>query len=132
LKRAYHENLSLLIPLLYPIRGHLIYSETLNPAEEAPFRNMVGITRVMLELFNIEPDVIGLKYDGDKEPLPYPEAHFDISTIWFVIHKEWPSSCLDGAKHSFSYATLLERDTTLVPYWTRRVEYANRGVVRDR
>jgi hypothetical protein len=124
LRNAFQKAIAELLQSLYPLTQH---QETLTAAQLIPFNKALAALHQRLRLANINPTLLELQYDGKSNPLPFPDLHWELATLWMIIDGTIPAPIPLHDGTSINYATTLLHDPTTIHRWKERVRYASTG-----
>jgi hypothetical protein len=126
LRQRFTKSLVGLLHSLYPFRGDN-YPEGLTDEQLLHFNQVKSALVRLLELHHIKPSLIDIAYDGTDMPLPFPDAHWDLVTIWSLVDNTLPAPIILRDGTTIDYTAIILRDPTARQRWAKRLDYARKG-----
>lgn len=124
LRRSFQQGATGLLTSLYPVT---VPAETLSTDQLGHFNRMLAALLARLKLEGINHELLDLRYDGQDQPLPFPDLHWEIATCWMLVDGTLPQPILLNDGSSIDYSQTLLKDPTTTQRWRRKLEYARTG-----
>lgn len=122
---AFNDAISGLLVSLYPITDSTI--ETLSPTQTQWFNKALSTLVSRIKEDGIDQALLDLEFNGIDQPLPFPEAHWELVACWMVIDGTIPPSITLKNGDTLDYQYILLKDQPTLARWNKKVGYARTG-----
>lgn len=113
-----------LLRLLYPLEPS---QETLTSEQLQYFNWMLAALIARIKLEGINSDLLELDFDGNRNPLPFPDLHWELATCWMLIDGTLPPPIQVNENTIIDYQSSLLRHPTSIASWKKKIAYARTG-----
>lgn len=125
LRSTFNKGLTKLLLSLYPIQDQ--HQETLSSEQTIHFNTALQALEERFKLQGINTNLLDITYDGNTNPLPFPDLHWELVAAWFTIDGTIPSPITLSNGEALDYYSILMKDPSMLQRWKKKVEYATTG-----